>query len=236
MAIESIPVESKAIIFKMIDVLKKEHYVGIVQIKDLERLKDKRKTLAKTMDEIEEGYKSQNIDEATYLKAKEKFDFDIKEIDLEILSRQKTIEQNKTYLRRLEILRLILHLKNENEVIKYKDRIFTINDLYIEYLKNVATETIKQLHFEQNFLRLKISYNQEQKVDVRHRFYASSELCSSLRDELYAIYDEIDTVNQTKINLNQIDFSKLTAADFIEADSKKLYDKLFTSDELKKQK
>lgn len=238
MAITNISTDARTIIYKMMDVLKEDHTITEKEVGDLERLKDKRKKLAKDMGEIEQAHKLHNIDDKVYNAALEKFEYDTNEIELEELARKTKINKNKFYLKRLGILKRIMTLKSENEYINYKGTKITLTDLYVEFLENIATENIEQLHYKQDFIRLQIAYNQKSKkrIDNRHRFYASEELVNSLREDLFDVKDRIETIDKTKVDPETIDFSKLTAADFIGLDSEVIYKKIFENEDIKKQK
>ncbi len=227
MALQNISDDSKELIISMIDVLEKDKKVGPREENDLEKLKEKRRELAYNFNKIENGYLEHHIDQVTYNKAKEKFEFDKSELDLEILSRKSDMMSRKSYLKRIKLLKLIMKLK-DNSILKINGKVFTKNDLYVEFLKTIATESIEKLHNDQNLIRLKMEYNKDENaVDKNHRFYASEKSRQELREELVNLYDEIKEVDNTIINPNDVDFDSLTAMDFINPDSKSVYDKLF---------
>lgn len=115
---------------------------------------------------------------------------------------------------------------------------FYLNDLYKEFLKTIATENIQQLHYQQKLIRLKLLYNQNKhtSIDEKHKFYLSKDESINLKDQLYDLYDQIKVVESVKIDVDKIDFTKLSAMDFIEPNSSKLYERLFINNEANKKK
>lgn len=131
-----------------------------------------------------------------------------------------------------------MQFENEDQFVVIGEEKVYLNDLYKAFIKTIVTEMIQQLHYQQKLVRLKILYNQNKhtSIDEKHKFYLSKQQSIDLKDQLYDLYDQIKDVEKVKIDMNDIDFSKLSAMDFIEPDGSKLYERLFVSNELNKKK
>lgn len=168
------------------------------------------------------------INKEQYELTKQKQEFEICELDLEMLRRNVELNQRKLYLRRLDILKLMTKISDEKYYIEIGDSRITGDTICQRFLENVVVENTEQLRFKQQVLRLVVSYNKSHEDTI-----LNSER-ENMSENLYDLQNKIENSKNTLADYNKIDFSKLSAQDLLSMDATKLYDTIFSQENLKK--
>ena len=144
--------ETKQKINELIPVLKEKQEIISSELEDLEQLKQKRNMLSQNLETIEKQYHLNLISKDKYELTKHKKEFEICELDLEILRRNVEINQRKLYLRRLDILKIMTKVSSEQSYIEFNNSKIQADAICQIFLENVVNESTEQLRFKQQIL------------------------------------------------------------------------------------
>lgn len=220
--------ETKQKINELIPVLKEKQEIISSELEDLEQLKQKRNMLSQNLETIEKQYHLNLISKDKYELAKHKKEFEICELDLEILRRNVEINQRKLYLRRLDILKIMTKVSSEQSYIEFNNSKIQADAICQIFLENVVNESTEQLRFKQQILRLIVAYNKSHEDGI----YNTEK--TSAGENLYDLQTKIENSKNTLIDYNKIDLAKLSAQDLLSIDAIKLYEAVFSQQNLKK--
>lgn len=220
--------ETKQKINELIPVLKEKQEIISSELEDLEQLKQKRNMLSQNLETIEKQYHLNLISKDKYELTKHKKEFEICELDLEILRRNVEINQRKLYLRRLDILKIMTKVSSEQSYIEFNNSKIQADAICQIFLENVVNESTEQLRFKQQILRLIVAYNKSHEDGI----YNTEK--TSAGENLYDLQTKIENSKNTLIDYNKIDLAKLSAQDLLSIDAIKLYEAIFSQQNLKK--
>ena len=220
--------ETKQKINELIPVLKEKQEIISSELEDLEQLKQKRNMLSQNLETIEKQYHLNLISKDKYELTKHKKEFEICELDLEILRRNVEIIQRKLYLRRLDILKIMTKVSSEQSYIEFNNSKIQADAICQIFLENVVNESTEQLRFKQQILRLIVAYNKSHEDGI----YNTEK--TSAGENLYDLQTKIENSKNTLIDYNKIDLAKLSAQDLLSIDAIKLYEAIFSQQNLKK--
>lgn len=235
MAIERITIESKeskALIKLLIPNLKASKKIKLTEVNDLDRLKLKKQGMKDEFLKVEESFNKKNISTSEYERKKKEYTYDLQEIDIEILTRQKDFAYRNSHNKRLSLLEIMLKVCQTNDNLEINGQIITMDSLYQNFMNAVLTEAEEQLVYQQKIDRSKLIFNMNdyKVLEQNHKFYLNDEQILKTKDNLYNLDDTIKNIKGKKENPGEVDFSKLTATDFISDDVMKAYDKLFNKE------